>query len=329
MAWQDRHKVDAFTPPNRAGPASRVEATPPPRDAPAPTPFGRRRATIAHVLPSLPELPTRSREPDSIGDRDLGQWRSAAGRSVVAAVRWMALQVVRLVRLSLANGALTLTLLVGGAAAVLLTHAAGEVYESVVDAEGIAGLDEPVLARMVALRTPGLDAGMTRFTDLGGTVGMPLLAVVVVLTVALWWRRWTPVVLMLGAAAGSLLLTVTGKELTGRARPPMELAVPPFESSPSFPSGHTLNATVVLGVVAYLLLIRAESTRVRVGVVLAAGAFVLAMGLSRVYLGHHWLSDVVAAWLVGLGWLAVVVTAHRIMITLGRVDSLRAARVER
>ena len=282
------------------------------------------RATIAVVPPSLPATPTRPPQPESIGERDLGQWRSAAGRSVLAAVRWVALQVARLVRLSLANVALTLTLLIGGAIAVLLTHAAGEVYESVVDAKGIAGLDKPVLTRMVALRTPGLDAGMTRFTDLGGTVGMPLLAVVVVLALALWWRRWTPLVLMLAAAGGSLLLTVTGKELTGRARPPIELAVPPFESSASFPSGHTLNATVVVGVIAYLLLIRAESTRARAVVVVTAGAFVLAMGLSRVYLGHHWLSDVVAAWLVGLGWLAVVVTAHRIMITLGRVESLRA-----
>ena len=106
----------------------------------------------------------------------------------------------------------------------------------------------------------------------------------------------------------------------------MELAVPPLESSPSFPSGHTLNATVVVGVLAYLLLIRLVRPAARVAVLLAASGFVLAMGLSRVYLGHHWLSDVVAAWLFGLGWLAVVVTAHRVMVTLGRVDPVRPRR---
>lgn len=274
-------------------------------------------------MPSLPELSAREDDREGIGGRDLGQWRSAAGRLVVELIRRAALIVARVVRLSLANVALTLTLVVGGTIAVLLTNGAGEIYEAVVADEGIARLDEPVLDAMVELRSPARDLWLTRFTDLGGTVGMPLLAAVVVLTVALWWRRWTPIVLMLAAAAGSLLMTVTGKELTGRARPPLELAVPPFESSPSFPSGHTLNATVVLGLVAYLLLIRLASTRARLFVLLVTGGFVVAMGLSRVFLGHHWLSDVIAAWLIGLGWLTVVVTAHRAMITLGRVEPLR------
>ena len=142
---------------------------------------------------------------------------------------------------------------------------------------------------MVDLRTPARAEWATRLTDVGGVIGMPVLAAVVVLTLALWWRRRTPVVLMLAAAAGSLLITVAGKELTARARPPLEMAVPPFESSPSFPSGHTLNATVVVGVVAYLLLIRLSGHHGRRLVLILASAFVLAMGLSRVYLGHHWL----------------------------------------
>jgi membrane-associated phospholipid phosphatase len=274
-------------------------------------------------LRSQPSAPWDDHE--SIGARDLGHWRSAAGRLIVTVVRAAALVIVRLVRLSLANVALTLTLVIGGTIAVLLTHAAGEVYESVVATEGVARLDEPVLDIMVGLRTPVLDLWLTRFTDLGGPIGMSLLATALVLAMALVWRRRTPVVLMVAAAAGSLLMTVTGKDLTGRARPPIELAVPPLETSASFPSGHTLNATVVLGLVTYLLLIRLTSTRGRLLAALGAALFVLAMGVSRVYLGHHWLSDVIAAWLFGLGWLAIVVTAHRITITLGRVDSLRAS----
>jgi undecaprenyl-diphosphatase len=268
----------------------------------------------------MAQMRSDAKEQESIGQRDLAAWRTRTGRLLIALVASVALALARALRWSLANVALTLTLLVGGAIAVLLTKTAGEVYEAVVDTTGIARLDQPVLDAMVGARSPARDAWLTRFTDLGGTVGMPLLAAVVVVTLAVWWRRWTPVVLMMAAAAGSLLMTVSGKELTGRERPPIGLAVPPLEVSPSFPSGHTLNATVVMGTVAYLLLVRFEGTRGRLVVLALSGTFVVAMGLSRVFLGHHWLSDVVAAWLLGLGWLAVVVTAHRIMITLGRVD---------
>ncbi|MGA8045252.1 MAG: phosphatase PAP2 family protein [Dermatophilaceae bacterium] len=258
-------------------------------------------------------------ERESIGTWDLGRWRSGLGRLLLAVMIRLAHGLASLVRWSLGNIAFTVTLLVGGALAVLFTYAAGGVYESVVSGEGVAGLDQPVLDTMVGLRTPVRAEWATRFTDIGGVIGMPVLAAVVVLALALWWRRRTPVVLMLAAAAGSLLMTVTGKELTARARPPLELAVPPFESSPSFPSGHTLNATVVAGLVAYLLLIRLHGHHGRRLVLVVTAAFVLGIGLSRVYLGHHWLSDVVAAWLIGLGWLAVVVTAHRLLITLGRL----------
>ena len=122
------------------------------------------------------------------------------------------------------------------------------------------------------------------------------------------------------AAAGSVLITVLGKDLAGRARPPVALAVPPLETSPSFPSGHTLNATVVLGVAAYLVMLGRRHLRSRLLVGSVVVVFVVAMGLSRVWLGHHWLTDVMAGWLVGLAWLGTVVTAHRVKVTLDRAE---------
>lgn len=95
----------------------------------------------------------------------------------------------------------------------------------------------------------------------------------------------------------------------------MDLAVPPYETSPSFPSGHSLNALVIAGIVAYLLVMRQERTRTRVVTITLAALFAVSMGLSRVFLGHHWLTDVLVAWTLGLAWLAVVITAHRLFLT--------------
>jgi membrane-associated phospholipid phosphatase len=44
------------------------------------------------------------------------------------------------------------------------------------------------------------------------------------------------------------------------------------------------------------------------------------MGLSRVFLGHHWLTDVIFAWLLGAAWLALVITSHRLFLTIRRAE---------
>lgn len=262
---------------------------------------------------------------ERIGARDLTQWHTRLGRSLVTLTTRYA---GRLGSWSAANWVLVVTAVAGLAVVLSLTAVADEVYEAVVEDDGIAGLDRPVLDRAVAWRTPGLERAVTAYTHLGGPVGMTTVAVVAVLLMLVCWRSRTPLVLMVIATAGSLAMTVVGKDLVGRARPPRALAVPPFESSPSFPSGHTLNATVVTGVVVYLLLRRLGSARARVCVVVLGALFVVTMGLSRVFLGHHWLSDVVMGWLLGLAWLAVVVTAHRLYLTVRRERSASSSRTD-
>ncbi|HEY7717373.1 MAG TPA: phosphatase PAP2 family protein [Pedococcus sp.] len=248
---------------------------------------------------------------ERIGRRDLTEWRSRTGRALASLA-------LRLAEWTAARWVLVLTAAVGGLVVLVLTKVSAEVYESVAENDGVAGLDQPVLDLAVSWRSPGLDQAVTWFTNLGGGIGMTAIMVVAVVLMTVLWRSRTPVVLVLVAAAGSLAITVTGKHLVGRLRPPRSLAVPPYEDSPSFPSGHTLNTTVLVGVVVYLVLRRLESTWARVAVLVGGGLFVLGIGLSRVYLGHHWLTDVAVGWSVGLAWLAVVVTAHRLFLTVRR-----------
>jgi undecaprenyl-diphosphatase len=111
---------------------------------------------------------------------------------------------------------------------------------------------------------------------------------------------------------------MVGKAVVERSRPPLVDAVPPFESSFSFPSGHALNALAVAGIVAYLLIRRQRAAWARALTVTLASAFAVMMGLSRVYLGHHWLTDILVAWTLALAWLTIVITAHRLFITVRR-----------
>ncbi|MEO7447407.1 MAG: phosphatase PAP2 family protein [Humibacillus sp.] len=265
--------------------------------------------------------PDRPQTPDDrIGGRDLTTWRTGFGRWLVALLamvsRALRPAAGRVVSWSSAHLAFVVFAVVALVVMVGLVAGTAQVYESITESDGVAGLDQPVLDAMVGVRSPGLDSAVTAFTDVGGPVGMPVLATIAVVALTLWRRRRTPAVLTVIGAAGSLAMTVVGKGLIDRARPPAALAVPPLEVSPSFPSGHTLNATVLVTILVYLLLIETTATWQRALAVTLGATFVLLMGLSRVYLGHHWLTDVVAGWLIGLAWAVAVITAHRLWLTL-------------
>lgn len=243
-----------------------------------------------------------------VGDVQLTHWHTRVGQWMAAFARWMGDTLGP-------YATLILTLLIGAAIATALSFLAVAVYDAVTDEDGIAGIDRPVLDAIIAIRSPGADAFITGFTDLAGTVGMPLVAIIALATLSIRRRSWTPLVLIVAAGGGSLLMTVAGKILIGRDRPPITDAVPPYEVSASFPSGHTLNAVAILGVIAYLLILRRKTVWSRVLIIVVAVAATVLVAASRVYLGHHWVTDVVAGWALGAAWLALVITAHRLYLT--------------
>lgn len=219
---------------------------------------------------------------------------------------------VRLGRWFKPYAALWTTLLVGGTLVIIMALMGAEVYGDVVDEQGLASLDLPALQLSQDLRNPALDTAVTAFTNIGGGIGMPILASIITAWLTFLSRTWRPIILVGGAAAVSTFATTVGKRLVGRARPDHSEAVPPYESSPSFPSGHTLNTTVVIGVLVYIMCLQFEILWARITAIAAGVIFIIAMGLSRVFLGHHWLTDVMAGWFLGLAWVGVVILAHRL-----------------
>lgn len=216
--------------------------------------------------------------------------------------------------------ALAITLAAALGLVLLLVEGFGEIAESIADNQGVAAWDRSVLDWFVARRDTWPTGLIAWYSNTGGPIWQPIVTAIVVAVLAWRWRDITPVVLTAIAAGGSLLMTVVGKNVYGRARPPLELAVPPHESSFSFPSGHTLNAMSIVAILAYLL-IRHFWDRGRWLRYLIAGVALLyawSMGMTRVFLGHHWLTDVMAGWLLGLAWVALVVACHRVWRTVRR-----------
>jgi hypothetical protein len=255
------------------------------------------------------DLPVVAPGETRIGATELTRWRSGPGR-------WLVRTVLRLLRRVSAVGVLGITATAGGLLVLALVLAAGGIYDAVEEGDGVASFDRPVLDEALALRSPGLDRALTLFTHLGGPLGMTVIAATLTVLMTWRWRSRTPLLLMVVTVAGSLSLTLVGKAVVGRLRPPQLDAVPPYESSPSFPSGHALNSTAIAGMVAYLVLLHLQRRLSQVLAVVLAVAWAVAIGLSRVFLGHHWLTDVMVGWVVGIAWLALVVTAHRLFLTV-------------
>ncbi|MFH8804119.1 phosphatase PAP2 family protein [Streptomyces sp. NPDC017936] len=158
------------------------------------------------------------------------------------------------------------------------------------------------------------DSGATRASRvLTDWVWDPLTMRLLCAAVAGWlvWRRsawWTAAWLVTVSAVGTLLQQGL-KAAVGRARP---VWPDPVDSAhyASYPSGHALTATVVLGLLLWLLHRRGARPAVWRTAVAVAVVSVVGVGLTRVWLGVHWLSDVLGGWLMGAMLVALAIAAH-------------------
>jgi membrane-associated phospholipid phosphatase len=254
--------------------------------------------------------PTHGREQDErfVGPVDVTNWSTPAGQRVAGAHE-------RLARRIGSHGALIVTLAGGLLVAAGATYVATRVYDGVAGSDGIESIDKPILRRAMQLRSPELDATAAGIARAFGPIGLPALALAAAGGLSLRQRSRTPILLTAIAAVGSLFLTLGGKDMIRRHRPPRRDAIPPYESSPSFPSGHTLNTTTLAGVIAYLLVLQQRRNLPQAATIGAAVSTSIAVGLSRVLLGAHWFTDVLVGWVTGTGWVSLVITSHRLYLT--------------
>lgn len=162
-------------------------------------------------------------------------------------------------------------------------------------------------------------------TTLGSAVVIVPVTVVVTL-VLLLRHRWRDAAFLAASVTGVALLVWLGKEVIGRSRPdPLGRLV--AASGSSFPSGHSANAAACYGALAVILAMSATSPRVRIAAIIAGIAIPFAVGVSRVYLGVHWPSDVVSGWLIAGGWV-LALCGLRLLTSSRRGAAVLSRRLE-
>jgi undecaprenyl-diphosphatase len=170
---------------------------------------------------------------------------------------------------------------------------------------GTPGIDRWALELALRHRTPLLNDVFEVITTFGSFV--VLVPVVIVVGLACLRRAGDRLALafLLLAYAGMAVLVPIIKSWVGRARPPTALAVHTYGFY-AFPSGHAAQAAAVWGAVAVVIARALHSRRAAVAVWTAAVTVTLLVGVSRVYLGAHWLTDVLAGWTLGAAWVVFV-----------------------
>ena len=177
---------------------------------------------------------------------------------------------------------------------------------AIVLAPSFVAFDVAVSEAMRDIDLTGLTPVAVFATRLGSFWPMAILTVGTAVVLALRGRRPEAITLLV-AVIGGTVLGQLAKVLVERARPAFDLArIPPLDSY-SFPSGHALSSFLYLACLAFIVLIDEQRLGRAVAVIVACVAAGFAIALSRVYLGVHYVGDIVGGWLLGSAWLSFVV----------------------
>jgi undecaprenyl-diphosphatase len=199
---------------------------------------------------------------------------------------------------------------VGLTVAALALWLFGAVLEEVLDNATVVRFDIAAMEWMAQHATPLGNSVFSFITRFGGDPVIPILGVGGAFV--LWYQRHRLVlVCWLSAFFGGVAVNKLLKLMVHRSRP--IIAQQLHETSFSFPSGHTMAATIGYGMLAYVLATYWWPRGVRRRFLyLAAAALTFVVGLSRIYLGMHFPTDVLGGLAAGTAWLAICVTGTRI-----------------
>lgn len=196
-----------------------------------------------------------------------------------------------------------LPILAGSLSFIISSWIFGAIAEDIITRDPLTIADAYINQWFFFRTSPSLNTAMLFITDLGSSKTVIILYLLLVLILA-WKRFWYELVFLSLSIPGGMVLNHIMKSAFHRPRPLLHQF---FISSLdySFPSGHSMNATLLYGIMAIFAVQVIKVWKWQVFVVLFAALFIILVALSRVYLGYHYLSDTLAAIAIGIAWLSL------------------------
>ncbi len=194
----------------------------------------------------------------------------------------------------------------------------GGITEDVIHGDPLTIVDQRVASWFGDHSTPPLTQVMQLVSDLHNTIPVTTVAMILALFLA-WRHQWYWLTSLVIALPIGMLLNAVTKVIIERPRPYFRDLVGSLVSY-SFPSGHTAAATLLYGFLAAFLIVHVQAWRWRLLIALGACFLIVLVGLSRIYLGLHYLSDVLAAIAESIAWLAFCLTAMNTLQRRAELD---------
>ncbi|QQG47372.1 MAG: phosphatase PAP2 family protein [Candidatus Woesebacteria bacterium] len=188
---------------------------------------------------------------------------------------------------------------------ILFIKLRGETFE-----KELTAFDNTIWHFFYALRSTPLTKIMIAFSNLGGELSVVILIILSILFFVKHYHREAFLLTFLFAM--STLLDSFLKQITQRPRPYIAPLV--AETSFSFPSGHAMNSLVFYMAIAYFTYQILRKKKLSILILIGFGALIFMIGTSRVYLGVHYATDVVAGYIIGFWWLLTVIVLEKTLI---------------
>ena len=202
---------------------------------------------------------------------------------------------------------------VGLVSCLIIIYVVAQISDEVLDKETFT-FDKTILLWIHSFANPTLDIIMRSITRLNDPSTVVVIAFLVFATL-LWRRYYSEAQIFIINCFGGVVLSYGLKSVFGKTRPALWQSVIE-DLSFSYPSGHALGSTVLYGFIAYLIATRYPQFSLLVYTV--AVCLIGAIGLSRLYLGVHWPTDIIGGYGIGFLWLTFCIT----MLKLKRIKRL-------